>query len=35
VKALGADGKLDPDKVAGLLAEEGQTAAYAMADLVW
>ena len=35
VKALGADGKLDPDKVAGLLAEEGVTAAYAMADLVW
>jgi HAD superfamily hydrolase (TIGR01459 family) len=35
VKALGADGRLDPDKVAGLLEEEGQTAAYAMADLVW
>ncbi|MDO9335798.1 MAG: TIGR01459 family HAD-type hydrolase [Caulobacter sp.] len=35
VKALGDDGKLHPDKVAGLLAEEGVTAAYAMADLVW
>lgn len=35
VKALGADGRLDPDKVAGLLEEEGQTAAHAMADLVW
>ncbi|MBX3480621.1 MAG: TIGR01459 family HAD-type hydrolase [Caulobacter sp.] len=34
-KALGADGKLDPVKVAGLLEEEGQFAAYAMADLVW
>jgi HAD superfamily hydrolase (TIGR01459 family) len=34
-KALGDDGRLDADKVAGLLEEEGMTAAYAMADLVW
>lgn len=35
VKALGADGRLDAAKVAGLLDEEGVTAAHAMADLVW
>ncbi len=34
-KALGADGRLDAAKVAGLLEEEGVTAAHAMADLVW
>ncbi|MBI1406348.1 MAG: TIGR01459 family HAD-type hydrolase [Caulobacter sp.] len=34
-KALGADGRLDAAKVAGLLQEEGVTAAHAMADLVW
>jgi HAD superfamily hydrolase (TIGR01459 family) len=34
-KALGPDGKLDADKVEGLLNEEGVTAAHAMADLVW
>ncbi|NBU29371.1 MAG: TIGR01459 family HAD-type hydrolase, partial [Caulobacteraceae bacterium] len=34
-KALGPDGRLDAGRVAGLLKEEGVTAAHAMADLVW
>ncbi len=34
-KALGPDGRLDADRVADLLQEEGVTAAHAMADLVW
>lgn len=34
-KALGADGRLDAALVERLLAEEGVTAAHAMADLVW
>ncbi|MDH4384867.1 MAG: TIGR01459 family HAD-type hydrolase [Caulobacter sp.] len=34
-KALGPDGRLDAGRVAGLLQEEGVTAAHAMADLVW
>ena len=34
-QALGADGKLDPVKVEALLAAEGTSTRYAMADLVW
>ena len=33
--AIGADGKLDPAKVAGLLAAENLGATHAMGDLVW